>query len=310
MAEQIFRMNRKTVFLTNPASGRKGLAAQLDQWVAAAYEDNPDEVGIVPIEFPRLGEQLDKLQAEGVQNIYAVGGDGTVNAVGAQLIGKEVNFGVIPTGSGNGFARNLGFSTRPELALRQTRNARPLPVDTATFNGQPFLNIAGVGLAAEVAHAYAHTRKRGLLPYVKKSAEQFLNYKPQPYELIVDGEEVELPEMLGIEIANGRQWGYEAEAAPIASVRDGMLDVVLIRRIPLYAIPDVVRRLFTGKFGQSNRVETMQATHVTIKRASEGPAQIDGEAIDGPDIIDICVQPASLRLLIPNTLTREKVQSL
>ena len=299
-----------TVFLTNPASGRKGLASNLDAWVAEAYEDCPEAVKIVPIEFPRLSEQLETLRSEGVTNFYAVGGDGTVNAVGALLVHQDVNFGVIPTGSGNGFARNLGFSTRPKLALKQTRDARPLTVDTATFNGQPVLNIAGVGLAAEVAHAYSHTRKRGFGPYIKKSAQQFLYYKPQQYEVELDGEKYKLPNMLGIEIANGKQWGYEAEAAPVASMRDGLLDVVLIRRIPLYAIPDVVRRLFTGRFARSNRVETKQAAHVVIRRKSEGPAQIDGEAIDGPAEIEIRIEPSSLKLLIPNTLTKEKIRSL
>ncbi|MFK7971804.1 MAG: diacylglycerol kinase family protein [Bacteroidia bacterium] len=303
-------MTVQTVFLTNPASGRKGLAAQLDQWVAQAYHDASDTVMIVPIEFPRLAQQLDELEAQGVRNFYAVGGDGTVNAVGALLVHKPVNFGVIPTGSGNGFARNLGFSTKPALALRQTREARPLPVDTATLNDQVFLNIAGVGLAAEVAHAYARTRKRGFFPYIKKSAQQFLHYKAQPYELLLDGNSVPLPDMLGIEVANGRQWGYEAQAAPIASMRDGLLDIVLIRSIPLYAIPDVVRRLFTGRFARSNRVETRQAAHIVIRRSADGPAQIDGEAIDSPAEITIKIQPKSLNLLIPNTLTDEKVRSL
>jgi YegS/Rv2252/BmrU family lipid kinase len=303
-------MHIHTVFMTNPASGRKGLAGKLQQWVDAAYKEQPSSVMVQTIDFNTLDEQLDSLIRKDVRNIYAVGGDGTVNAIGAKLVNKPVNFGVIPTGSGNGFARNLGFSTRPKLALRQTLDARPLPVDTAVFNGQTFLNIAGVGLAAEVAHAYSFTRKRGFGPYIKKTAQQFLRYAPQTYELEIDGEAFTVPNMLGIEVANGRQWGYHAQAAPVASIRDGLLDVVLIRRIPIYAIPDVVRRLFTGQFARSNRVEIKQAAHVVIRRKAGGPAQIDGEAIDGPAEIDIRIQPDSLNLLIPNTLTREKVGEL
>lgn len=299
-----------TVFLTNPSSGRKGLGAQMGPWVEAAYADDLEGVKIVPIDFPNLDKQLDTLIAEDVKHIYAVGGDGTVNAIGAKLVGRPVNFGVIPTGSGNGFARNLGFSTKPKVALRQTREAKVIHVDTATINGVPFLNIAGVGITAEVANAYAHTSKRGLGPYVRESTKAFFAFQPQRYEVIIDGKKQVWEDMLAIEVANGTQWGYNAQAAPVASLLDGLLDVILVKRFHWYEMGPVIWKLFTGNFTKLKKVRTQHARDIRIQLTHPQAVQLDGEAAEPKSEVHIQVIPGSLRLLVPSTLTDEAMQAL
>lgn len=299
-----------TLFLTNPLSGRKKRATEILKRVNKAYAENIDQVWVREIDFGQLDQILDEAIAAGVQNIYAAGGDGTVNAVGAKLIDRPVNFGVIPTGSGNGYARNIGFSIKTSLAVRQTIDAKAITVDTATFNGKPFLNIAGIGLGAEVAYEYTRTKTRGLIPYVKSSARSILSHKPEAYRLTIDGKTLELVDVLGLEIAIGTQYGYQAKAAPLASITDGLLDIVVIKSFPMIKAPNIVSKLFRGQMNRSKHIDFYQGKQIRIERAQAGKAQMDGEPFDAPSLIDIQIQEHSLNLLLPNTLTVEKIASL
>ncbi len=299
-----------TLFLTNPLSGRKKRATEILERVNSTYAEERGQVWVKEIDFSQLDHILDEAIEAGVQNIYAAGGDGTVNAVGAKLIQKDVNFGVIPTGSGNGYARNIGFSIKTSLAVRQTVDAKAIAVDTASFNEKAFLNIAGVGLGAEVAHAYAHTKKRGLGPYLKSSARSILSYKPETYQLTIDGEKLLLENVLGVEVAIGTQYGYEAKAAPLASITDGLLDIVVIKPFPLIKAPDLISKLFRGHVTKSKHIDFYQGKNIRIERALPGKAQMDGEPFDAPSLIDIHIKEHSLNLLLPNTLTVKKIASL
>jgi len=299
-----------TLFLTNSLSGRKKRATQIQARVNASYAEATNQVWVREIDFSRLDQMLEEAMTEGVKNIYAVGGDGTVNAVGARLINKPVNFGVIPTGSGNGYARNIGFSIKTALAVRQTIDAQAIAVDTATFNGKTFLNIAGVGIAAEVAHTYASTNTRGLGPYMRSSARSMLSYKAEDYTVNIDGKEMHLENILGLEVAIGTQYGYEAKAAPTASITDGLLDIVVIKQFPLVKTPNIVSKLFRGQATRSRYVDFYQGKKIHIQRQHAGNAQMDGEPFDAPKEIEIKVQEHSLNLLLPNTLTVEKIASL
>ncbi len=299
-----------TLFITNSRSGRKKRANEIADRVNTYYKDELEAVEVWEVDFEQLDQKLVDFIAGGGKNIYAVGGDGTVNAIGSRLIGSPINFGVIPTGSGNGYARNLGFSIKTALAVKQTKEAEPILVDAAKFNDIPFLNIAGVGIGAEVAKNYASTQRRGLAPYVKKSAASFLSYNPQSYDLYLDGEHLHLDQIMGIEIANGTQWGYEAKAAPLASLTDGLLDVVVIKQIPLIEVAGVVAKLFRGKVTRSKHIDIYRAKEIRIMRAEAGAAQVDGEPFEAGREIVVKIQEKALNLLLPNTLTAKKVASL
>lgn len=299
-----------TLFLTNPLSGRKKRANEILRHVNTYYADQREQVWVQEIDFERLDQILEEAIAAGIKNIFAAGGDGTVNAVGAKLIHRPVNFGVIPTGSGNGYARNIGFSIKPALAVKQTIDARAIAVETALLNGKPFLNIAGVGLGAEVAFKYTTTKTRGFGPYAKSSARSLLAQKPETYQLTIDGEKLVLDDVLGIEVAIGTQYGYQAKAAPLARITDGLLDVVVIKSFPIIKTANIISKLFRGQVNRSRHIDFYQGKKIRIERENAGKAQMDGEPFDAPACIDIEIQEHSLNLLLPNTLTVEKIESL
>lgn len=299
-----------TLFLINPHSGRKQNAHSVEQTIYEVYEREGVPVQAKYINFECLDEDLETAIGEGKDRIFAVGGDGTVNAIGTRLIGKAVKFGVIPNGSGNGYARNLGFSTHIPLAISQSLSAWSIQVDTGTFNGIPFLNVAGVGLDAEVAHHFSMGKSRGFMPYARSSTRSLLSYDPESYHMMLDGVPYIRENIMGIAIANGTQWGYDAKISPHASLRDGLLDVIIVKKFPIIDAASIVRRLFNGKIKQSRYVEVFQAREIDIHRQHPGTAQVDGEPLQAEADIHIGLVPQSLEILLPNTLTVGKIDSL
>jgi diacylglycerol kinase (ATP) len=299
-----------TLFLINPGSGRKRDSENTADLIHKTYQKANCEVWVELIDFQRLDETLAEAEKRGICNVYAVGGDGTVNAIGSRLRNKSMRLGIIPRGSGNGFARNLGFSVNVKLAIRQSLAPRSLLVDTGLLNDIPFLNVAGVGLDAEVARLFSMGKQRGFAPYVKSTTEGLLKYQPRDYQVAIDGETHYFEQIVGIIIANGTQWGYDATITPHASLNDGFLDVLVVHKFPLVKVGLIVSKMFRGRFPDSNYASVFQAKEIDIFRQEAGPAQVDGEPFEAKPNLSIRILERSLHLLLPNTLTPEKIQSL
>ena len=299
-----------TLFLVNPGSGRKRDADETISMIHELYNRAGKPVKTLKIDFSKLDETLSSAIESGVQSIFAVGGDGTVNAIGTRLLNQPVNFGVIPKGSGNGYARYLGFSIKTRLAITQSLDAWAMKVDTGLFNNIPFLNVAGVGLDAEVARIFSEGRSRGFGPYVRSSAEGLLGFEPRDYHLNIDGDLHLFEGVMGVAIANGSQWGYDAKISPQASITDGLLDVIVVRKFPLIKVGAILGKLFSGKMERSKYVEVFKGKKVIIERSVSGSAQVDGEPLDAGTYITVEVQEKNLNVLLPNTLTDKKIRSL
>ncbi|WNJ20848.1 diacylglycerol kinase family protein [Pontibacter sp. G13] len=299
-----------TLFLINPASGKKRNAPEIESLIRKVYGAANHPYQITYIDFSTLDDTLAQAIDQRVENIFAVGGDGTVNAIGTRLLNTSVNFGVIPSGSGNGYARNIGFSIRTKLAISQSLNAQVKKVDTGVFGGIPFLNVAGVGLDAEVAWNFSNGHRRGFAKYAQSSAESILSYQPENYTLTIDGNVQRFENIIGVAIANGTQWGYDAKVAPHARISDGYLDLLVVHKFPLIKVGFIVGMLFGGSLEQSKYVEVFRAKKIHIHRERDGMAQVDGEPFPSNREIDVEIKANSLNLLLPGTLTPEKVDAL
>lgn len=299
-----------SLFLINPGAGKPKDLKALEQMILRIYQEAKRPAVVQMIDFAQLDGTLAQAEADGIRRVFAVGGDGTVNAIGSRLVGTAMHFGVIPKGSGNGYARNLGFSTRTRLAVAQTVDAKSLRVDTGRFGGIPFLNVAGVGLDAEVATTFAQSGRRGFRPYAKSTYQAIRHHQPADYELIIDGETHHFSDSIGVVVANGRQWGYDAKVSNNVSITDGYLDIMVVRKFSLLEAGFLVSRMFNGTLSGSRFVRAFRGKTLLIRRQAPGPIQIDGEPLAGDMEILVELMPQSLHLLIPNTLTAERIQSL
>jgi len=280
----------KALFVVNRRSGaNRGDAADT---IRRYCKDDFEVVECPPRE--ELDPVIERAKREKFDVVYAVGGDGTVHEIAKRLIGGPVALGIIPTGSGNGLARHLGFPIDVRQALETT--ARAATVDTATVNGIPFVGTMGVGFDAWVADAFASSGVRGLRSYIRVGLDGLLKYKPETYQIEVDGERLERRALL-IAVANSSQYGNNARIAPVASLQDGMLDVVIVERISLIG----AARLFAGSLHRASGITARRGRHIVIRRPAAGAAHLDGEPMMLPERLTIDVVPRSLRMLVPDS---------
>jgi YegS/Rv2252/BmrU family lipid kinase len=293
----------KSLFLVNAKSGtrrkydvRELIRETCSDWTAG-YEILASE------RKEDLDAMIDDAERNGFEIVYAVGGDGTVHEIAKRLIGRKLALGILPTGSGNGFARHIGLPLEPRASLRACNARRIVTIDTAIVNDMPFLGVMGIGFDAVVADRFANAGTRGLATYVKVGARAFFSFAAEEYEIEVDGRELKEKAFV-IAIANSGQYGNDARIAPLASLQDGLLDLVIVAKQSLPSALSLIVKLFRGTVNHARGVTSLQGKSIRVRRAAAGPAHLDGEPLTLPAELNVRVVPQSLRILLPDATTR------
>ena len=297
-------MPGRAAVIINPISGTGGrldIARARAEMAAAFLEAR----GVEPEVFltERVGHARELALAtiaQGVAVVIAWGGDGTINEVASVLAFGPAALGIVPSGSGNGLARELGIPFEPDRALAVALGDRERVIDAGELDGRLFFNIAGIGLDARVAHEFSAGGmvRRGFARYLEITARELFTYRPDEHTIVTDGEPQRERALL-IAIANARQYGNGALIAPEARVDDGKLDVVVIAyRSPIRALLQVPR-VFLGQIGRVPGVTMRRATEVEITSAHQVLYHVDGEPFVGGASIRGHVRPQALRVKVP-----------
>lgn len=288
----------RAIFLINERSGRKR-AFDIAELIRASTAFDAEIVSCTTKED--VDAIVDRAERDGVEVVFAVGGDGTVHETAKRLIGRTPALGILPIGSGNGFARHVGLPLDPATSLDACRGGRVVTIDTAEVNGQAFVGVMGIGLDAIIAGRFASSSVRGLETYVREGLRAFAEFRAEEYEVTWSGETVRRRAYV-IAVANASQYGNNARIAPLASLQDGLLDVVIVNDISILAAPMLLAHLFQGTLDRANGVTMVQSAEVTIRRTGSGPAHLDGEPIELPGELYVRIVPQSLRLLVPDAI--------
>jgi diacylglycerol kinase (ATP) len=230
--------------------------------------------------------------------LVAVGGDGTINEISRAIIGTDTRLGIVPYGSGNGLARHLGIPLATKKAFDILNKGRTIPIDTGTINNMSFVNVAGAGFDARVANLYAKSGERGFKSYFRIVISEYLNYKPGEFKIIFDDKEI-TTKAIFVTFANSSQFGYNTVIAPGASVTDGMLDLVIVKRFPSIEIPRAIHLLYTHKIDHSGYVERYRSKEIKLIRNKGRKVNLDGEAINMEGELQVKINPSSMQVLVP-----------
>jgi diacylglycerol kinase (ATP) len=227
----------------------------------------------------------------------AAGGDGTVRSVATELIGTNKIFGVLPMGSGNGFAREMGFRSNIEALLSDIRKSDTSYIDVLNINGHNCLNVTGVGLDSFVAHSFDKLKTRGFWSYVRVTWNNFRKLKPVDITLrLPDGTQIS-EKLFVLTIANTRQFGNNAFIAPDAKPNDGIMDIVMVKPFPKILAPVFIFRLFTGTLNKSSFVEYIKTEGPVSIITDEKRFHLDGEPVSLTGEIVVSLQRGALSVL-------------
>ena len=287
---------KRITFIVNPVSGgkdKKNVLAAIDRFL------DRSECTYKVLTTGKPGDATTWARDTRADIVVAVGGDGTVSEVALGLLGTEKALGIIPCGSGDGLALHLGISRNPAKAVRVLNEACITRIDAALLDGRPFFCTAGVGLDADVAFEFARSSRRGLGTYISTAWNLWMHGdREKRYVVETDSETWSGPAVI-ITVGNANQWGNEARIVPRASLRDGLLDVTVVKPFATWEIPALAARLMTGKADTSRHVRSFQGTHIHIRRDHAGPAHCDGDPFEAGVELDLEILPGALNVVVP-----------
>lgn len=292
-------MKRNLLFIINPIAGirPKDEIPALIREVFAQSEAFEFEICFTEY-AGHASELAHRAVLQGIDTVVAIGGDGTINETGRSLVGSNVKFGIVPMGSGNGLARHMQLPLSIPNALESIKEGHVEAVDYGTVNNHIFFCTAGVGLDAKVSAKFAESGKRGPITYLRSFVELLSDYKPSTYVIYTDDGKVREKAFL-IAIGNASQWGNNAFITPHASLQDGLLDITLVKPMPLIEIPHMAMQLFTRKLDTNSRVLTFRSNHIRIIMPHPDVVHIDGEPIQMDGVLDILTHAGQLNVITP-----------
>ncbi len=298
-------MKRRIIYFINPISGtsvKSALIIKIEE--KTTLQGIPFEILYTNAEgnYQFLKE---KILREQITDIVICGGDGTVSKIAGSLLKENVNIGIIPMGSGNGLALAAKIPTKIESALDIIFKGNASSIDSFTINGNFSCMLCGLGFDAQVAHDFSKQSSRGLLTYIKQTIINFIRMRPWNFEINYGGQSVHTSAFF-ISIANSNQFGNQFTIAPKASLTDGLLDIVVVKKMPKYRfLWSVLKQVLNGKlkdYDESSfhkeEVLYFQTNRLTIKNIDAAPLHIDGDPWNTSSEFKIEVIPNAFKLLL------------
>lgn len=291
-------MPRKITFIVNPISGLNDKSQVLSA-IGKHLDLSLYQPQILFTSY--AGEAFEMARESKADVVVAVGGDGTVSEVARGLAGTQKCLGIVPCGSGDGLALHLGISRIPALAIKTLNKACQTRIDVGRMNDLPFFCTVGFGLDAKVSMEFARSTTRGLPKYVSLAWEEWKQHSLSEYRISSDQGMLWEGKAVFVTVANANQWGNQARIAPMASLQDGLLDVVVVNPFSTLEIPDLAARLMTGQAPTSKHFLHFTGNRFHITRSGAGAVHYDGDPCEAGTEFDLDVQPQSLNVIVPRS---------
>ncbi|MBX7444931.1 MULTISPECIES: lipid kinase [unclassified Arthrobacter] len=254
-----------------------------------------------------LAGTLDRVAADGHDLVVVGGGDGTVSFAAGRLAGTRIVLGVLPLGTANDLARTLEIPSNLDAACAALADGKVVDIDLGRANGQPFLNVASVGLSVGVTESLSPRLKRrlGPLAYGVAAVRAYAKHKPFRARLEFpegDHEVLELEDMLQVAVGNGRHYGGGNAVSPTAGIDDHTLDIYAIPGAPLREHVRIARLLKDGSFVERDGVYHLTTQRVRLVTEPPMPVNLDGE-IATVTPADFTVDRNAVHVVVPRYST-------
>jgi YegS/Rv2252/BmrU family lipid kinase len=296
---------RRIAFLINPISGTTGKEGLEQMLVKQCREAGIEHTVIHTARTTTADLLLMQLADFGATDLVACGGDGTVNLAASAITKTDIHLGIIPVGSGNGLARTASIPMNPAKAFEVVLKGKLQATDAFEVNGTFACMLSGIGLDAEVAERFSHSHRRGLITYTTQALIQFFKTQPVQFEVEVDGFRF-FTDAFFISIANSNQFGNNVTIAPLASLSDGLLDVIIVQKMPKATLPFALLGQLRHNHHMKNWAEKIgkqsilyfQTREITIGNPKHAPIHIDGDPFPAGERAHYKVIPNAFNLWV------------
>lgn len=289
-------MSLRILFVLNPVSGGKH-KANLEQSIRDYFRDRPDQfecyntTGKDDLESVRYWADSWK-----PDRVVAVGGDGTLKLVAEAMLYKNIPVGIIPAGSANGMARDLGIGSDFEPCMETVLFGQPKPVHVIRINEQHIcLHLGDIGLNAQLVKYFEENDLRGKIGYARVIFRTLMRRKLMEV-VLSDGEQRLSRAAFMVVFANARRYGTGARINPVGDLHDRLFEVILLRRLSL---TELFKMLFLNRPFNPKKTELLQTNYLTVNVSKKAYFQVDGEYLGKTARVEARLAPDALILQFP-----------
>jgi YegS/Rv2252/BmrU family lipid kinase len=299
-------MPRKILFFINPVSGTKSKLHLEKKIIQKCNGKNIAHEILFTSVDGNYSFLKDRISHEGITDIIICGGDGSLRAVIAAVLNIKVNIGIIPLGSGNGLAFTAKIPKQIDKAFEVIFNEKNQCVDAFLINGTLGCMLCGIGLDAQVAYDFSLQKKRGLSTYVKQSLKNFISARSYGFHLKTNETNFKTDAYF-VCVANSNQFGNNFKIAPKADLSDGLLDVIVVKKMSKPKIAwSVFKQMQSGKLSDvhskdlhQKNILYFQTKNIDIVNSEMAPLHIDGDHVPTAKKLSVEIIPSAFHLLVP-----------
>jgi len=287
-------------FIINPISGERHHTQRIIKEIEKQFTTNNEvkhEISFT--EKPGHATQLAKSAVqEGFDAVVAVGGDGTMNEVASALVNSKTALGLLPRGSGNGYARSLNIPLNISAGLKNLVRPKKIAVDVGQVNQYFFFGVSGVGFDAEIGAKFQNFGIRGPLPYFLIGLKEYFYYQYEEFIVVTDRETFRGKPLL-ISVANTMQYGLGAVINPGADYADGKFEICIVHKVKFLREIFRLPKLFNGSINELPIYKRLQTDHLKIIRSrDQGYFHTDGEPRFGGKELNFKIIKHGLNVLV------------
>ena len=285
----------KILFVVNPGSGNNST-----DWTALITENFQDRTAF-HFEIMELNEDCDtesiRQRIKGFEpvRVVAVGGDGTVKMVAECILNTEAVLGILPAGSANGMAKELGIPEKSADALTIIAEGQVKKIHTTQVNKHLCVHLSDIGFNAYLIKKFDTLQGRGMWGYLKASFKVMFNNPMMNVDILVDHHFVKIRAAM-IVIANATKYGSGAVINPVGKLDDELFEVVALKKISL---SEIFKMTFLNKAHNPMKTEIFQTSTLTIRSKRRVHFQVDGEYLGKVGEVKAEILPNSLSVLVP-----------
>ena len=262
----------KLLFILNPGSGNgeTDFKAAIQEYFAEL--EHQYEIYELPEDCST--EQIKaRITAAAADRVVAVGGDGTVKLVAQCLLHSKVPIGIIPAGSANGMAKELGISVDVTEALDTVVKGSPKQIHAVVVNDELCIHLSDIGFNAYIIKKFDDLPQRGMKGYARAAWHALWNHHKMDVTIKIKGEEIR-SEAAMVVIANATMYGTGVKINPEGSLEDDVFEVILVKN---YNVLEILKSRFTNLPFNPKSIETFRTDKLVIKSKHRAHFQVDGE---------------------------------
>ncbi len=284
----------KILFIINPGAGNKAI-----NWSV-----------VIPNYFSTLNHTIqlymltktcnvqtikDKIDLFKPHQVVAVGGDGTIQLVAEAVINTPILLGILPAGSANGLAKELGISEIPQKALDLLVENHSIKIHITLINKRLCIHLSDIGLNAYAMKKFRTQHGRGMWGYFIASLRVLLQNPMMDITMKIDNKIIKIKAAMVV-IANATKYGTGAVINPIGQLNDGVFEVIVIKQI---SVLEVFKMVFSHQPYDTDKTEIFQTNSLIMHSIKKVHFQIDGEYLGKVRAVNAVLIPDALQIIVP-----------